>query len=308
MQTNNLSLVPASVILSPNDSVNNLNLLDFSNVGSQISADSMAFKKIQNFSKLNSQYIFSSSNSYFSKFNKINNLYLNESAIDNINPSVSIFRQHNYTSLKTSLNMFSTLVDTTSFKKFFNYTTSLNKESLNDFNVNLGVNNSYQPSRVFNLTNQGILTSILPYNSHFFNKISFYKFLNLTNFTSANEHFFNKNTSSLNNLSVTQPLNSIINFSKVNFKSHDFNALVSPKTELPNLYSKSINSFKVLNLKSNGQSIAAQEKSSRDLNKTNPDLSFQNNANLISKTLFTANNLQNTPSTNSNIYSSTNLG
>jgi hypothetical protein len=145
------------------------------------------------------------------------------------------------------------------------------------------------------------------YNSNFFNKMSFLKFLNTSNFMYSSEHF-NKNSSILNFLPSTSqpPLNYVLNSSKSNFKEYDFNPHTKSKTLLPNLYSQSGDFFKVLNLKSSGQSISTQEKSSRDLNKTNPNLSFQNNYFFTEKMLF--NNTTNTPFFNTSIYNSNNLG
>jgi len=307
MSTNNLSLVPSSVILSPNDSVNNLNLLDFSNIGSHISSDSMAFKKIQNFSKLNSQYIFSSPTNYYSKFNKINSLYINEASIDNINPSVSIFRQHNYTSIKTSLNMFSTLIDNKSFKKFFNYSSNLNDEEIINFNLNSKLNSSYETVKLFNIPSQNILESITLHNNKFFNEIAFFKFLNNFNFTYSNEHFLGRNNILLEFLPSIQKGNSTLNSIKAGFKEHDFNSYLKQSKSLPsNLYPTNGDFFKITSLKSSGQSISTQEKSLRDLNKLNPNLSFQNNFLFFKKNIF--NDTLNKPLFNTLTYDTSNLG
>jgi hypothetical protein len=171
MSTNTLSVAPSAAILSPNDSVNNLNLLDFSNVGRNLATDSTAFKKIQNFSKLNPQFLYTQTGAYYTRFNKINNLYLNEGTLDTINPSVSINRQHNYTSLKTSLNMFTTLVDTTSFKKFFNYTSGTSVTALSP-KTTPSLLNEYTPDNLFTADRQALTSLTQFYAGKFTNYLS----------------------------------------------------------------------------------------------------------------------------------------
>lgn len=183
--SNTLSTTPASTLLSPNDSINNLNLIDFSNIGANTLADSMAFKKIQNFSKLTPQFIHLQSNTYHAKFDKINNLYLNESTLDTINAPVSILRQHNYASLKTSLTTFSTLIDNSSFKKFFKYTTSLDTKN---FQQTLDYNymNAYKFPFMFpNSHRLQQLTSLFSKTS----KLNFKHYLHTNHFTSQTNQF-----------------------------------------------------------------------------------------------------------------------
>jgi hypothetical protein len=113
--------MPASVILSPNDKDSNYSTIDFSNV-SNISSDSDAFKRIQKFSKLTSNSISSDVLSNSSKFKKIHNLYLSTNYVDNNTSSYGTQRQHNFSSLDSTLPSFSTLVDKRSLNKFFDYT------------------------------------------------------------------------------------------------------------------------------------------------------------------------------------------
>jgi hypothetical protein len=65
-------------------------------------------------------------------FTKINNLYLSSNTINHDSYQYGSPRQHNYSSLNSFLPSFSTLVDTKSFKLFFNYSlnTQQKKESV----------------------------------------------------------------------------------------------------------------------------------------------------------------------------------
>jgi heme/copper-type cytochrome/quinol oxidase subunit 2 len=307
MSTNSLSVVPASVVLSPNDSINNLNLLDFSNVGRNISADSTAFKKIQNFSKLNPQFIYTESGSYYSRFNKVNSLYVNESALDNINPAASIYRQHNYTSLKTSLNMFTTLVDTTSFKKFFAYTIDSNSTPGASPRLNPSLPNEYTSANLFSPKFQNLTTLMTLYNQKFINKFSFNQLSLFNENTSLKDHFISPSNSLLAYLPSTQPLSAFVNNDNLSFKNHDFTPNTHSLESLsPEIASNQGTSFKTLNLKSGGQSVTTQEKSLRELVKSNPVSPYQNTAFATKKTLFQASD--NLPFQSQNLFSIATLG
>jgi hypothetical protein len=92
----------------------------------------------------------------------------------------------------------------------------------------------------------------------------------------------------------------------INSKEYDLNSYTQPKSSSPYLYSKEGDFFKTINAKSSGQSISTQEKNLRDLNKSNPNLSFQNNFYFFKKIIF--NNNLNNPLLNSMVYNNTNLG
>merc|ERR1712046_90450 len=112
---------PANLILSPNDSNSHLNNINFSNVGSNISKDSEAFKKIQKFSKLSSSNVSLDTINYNNSFKNLDNLYLNQSTLNNNSYSYNSFRQHNFSSSSSFLSSFSSLVDQKSFSNFFSY-------------------------------------------------------------------------------------------------------------------------------------------------------------------------------------------
>lgn len=103
--------------------------INFSTVGSNISKDSEAFSKIQRVSKISSNNITRDSINNNLIFKKINNLYLNNLNIGTDSLSYGTNRQHLFSSLKTSLPSFTTLVDKKSFNKFFKYTLNVSNGS-----------------------------------------------------------------------------------------------------------------------------------------------------------------------------------
>jgi hypothetical protein len=98
-----------------------LNNIDFSHVGNSISKDTSAFKKIQTVSKLSNNAIGVDTATNNSLFRKVNNLYVNNNALDNNSYYYGTSRQHNLTSSSSTLPSYSTLMDKKSFNKFFNY-------------------------------------------------------------------------------------------------------------------------------------------------------------------------------------------
>jgi hypothetical protein len=117
---------PAYTILSPNNSNSSINSIDFSSIGNSISSDTNAFSKIHRLSKISSNNIATNFTNDNLIFSKINNLYLSNNTINQDTYQYGSTRQHNYSSLNSFLPSFSTLVDTKSFKKFFDY--SLNTQ------------------------------------------------------------------------------------------------------------------------------------------------------------------------------------
>ena len=284
MNTNSLSVSPSSAILSPNDSANNLNLVDFSNIGRNISADSTAFKKIQNFSKLNPQFLYTQPGAYYSRFNKLNQLYATESSLDTLNPSVSIYRQHNYTSLKTSLNMFTTLIDTSSFKKFFKYAVTADASSQLKPSLNPSLPNAYKVENLYSANSPNLMNLLSLYTNKTLNPLSLSYVSNFNQNISIDDHFTSNSNSGALSLPSTRPFlapDSALNSN--NGLNHDFayeNSMTStPLT--PFTEAGASTSFKILNLKSGGQSITTQEKSLREIVKSNPSNTFQNTTNIL---------------------------
>ena len=117
-----LTSTPAHLLLSPNDNTKVLNFMNFNDIGSSTVKDTTAFKKIQYFSKTNPQSLFTNTSDFSLKYQKIANLYLNDS-LPNNTPSYGTFRQHNYSSLSATTNSFNSLLDSRSLNKFLEYNT-----------------------------------------------------------------------------------------------------------------------------------------------------------------------------------------
>jgi hypothetical protein len=118
--------------LSPNDKLNNLNSIDFSNVGNSVAKDSNAFKKIQRFSKITTNNITQDSLSESQVFTKINNLYNNTNTLDNKTYSYGTIRQHNHASVDSFLPSFLTMVDKKGLDKFCEYSLNITKNKISE--------------------------------------------------------------------------------------------------------------------------------------------------------------------------------
>ena len=115
-----LTSTPAHLLLSPSDNSKVVNFMNFNDIGSSTVKDSTAFKKIQYFSKTNPQSLFSNVSDFNLKYQKIANLYLNDT-LPNNTPSYGTFRQHNYSSISSTTNSFNSLLDASSLNKFMEY-------------------------------------------------------------------------------------------------------------------------------------------------------------------------------------------
>jgi hypothetical protein len=182
---------PGSLVLMPNDAFSSLNNINFSNVATNISKDSEAFKKIQKFSKINSNNVSSDVLNNNSSFKRLNNLYLNQSFINNNSYAYGTKRQHNFVSPNSFLFSFSTLLDKNSFLKFFNY--SLNVAGQGESNF---FSKTTPYSTIFNQGGeQNNKVTGLSKHFHFFNyNYNNFNFLDLNKFNSNSEINYNKNT------------------------------------------------------------------------------------------------------------------
>jgi hypothetical protein len=124
---------PIHLVLSPSNSEGTLNNIDFSHVGNVISKDTNAFKKIQTVSKLSNKALVTDTADNNALFRKINNLYINNSSLDNNSYYYGTPRQHNLTSSSSTLPSNSSLMDKKSFNKFFDYTSNTNKLTNNQY-------------------------------------------------------------------------------------------------------------------------------------------------------------------------------
>jgi hypothetical protein len=104
-----------------------LSNIDFAHIGNSVSKDTSAFKKIQNTTKLANNHVELDTASNNTLFRKINNLYTTNSMLNNNSYYYGSSRQHNFSSSSSILPTSTTLVDTTSFKNFSQY--SLGEQS-----------------------------------------------------------------------------------------------------------------------------------------------------------------------------------
>lgn len=130
-------------------------MIDFSNVGTSVSKDSSAFKKIQKFSKITNNNLTRDVSNNMNSLKKIDNLYLNTNTVANNSYHYGNSNQNAYSSLKTVLPYSTTLLDNKSLHKFFEY-------SLNQDSTRLG---GLGNSKNFGSKNSNLSTSIL-HNIH----------------------------------------------------------------------------------------------------------------------------------------------
>jgi len=170
-------------LLSPNDRLNTLNIIDFSTVGNSVSKDSSAFKKIQKFSKVTTNNITQEVINDSQVFSKINNLYNDVNTINNSSYSYGTNRQHNHASLNSFLPSFTTMVDKKGLDKFCEYSLnttknySLEKSLTRLLNFTHLHNNNFERKSEVNgsssLTIQSLLTKFSSNHNHldsFFSK------------------------------------------------------------------------------------------------------------------------------------------
>jgi len=139
-----LTSTPTSALLAPNDNTKILNFINFNTIGSTTINNSNAFKKIQSFSKTTPQDLFSVSSDFVLKYNKLNNLYLND-----LDGQDSLFygtkRQHNYSSKQSIIGNSISQLDNKSVSKLLDYnynfittnTTNTTNNLVSDIMVNV---------------------------------------------------------------------------------------------------------------------------------------------------------------------------
>jgi hypothetical protein len=160
--------------------------MNLDNVGISTVKDSTAFKKIQFFSKTNPTNLFNVKSDFQNSFNKLNNLFISDLDL-NQSYTYGIDRQHNYTTLSSSLPMSTTLMDPSSVNKFFSYNlgntfkSSTNDLSLNRFEYDTSIKTSSDtPESLINTYDK-----ILPQRLKTTNTTDFSIFLKVPNLTSV---------------------------------------------------------------------------------------------------------------------------
>ena len=281
--------VPAYVILSPNNTDSSLNNINFADVGVSVSKDSDAFKKIQKFSKLTTNNINSDIVNNNNVFKKLNNLYLTEGTLNTNSHAYGTKRQHNFSSLDSTLPAFSTLVDKKSFNQFFTYSLNLENQkkdvllNITPYDVNY---NSYLDSpRKFNTTYSRLVEGLLNNSNVFFTQ--WYKnYLNNFNLNNCTDSKKDKNFL----LSFFKDNSTKKKFIKTHYSGNLVDELVTNNNTsffTWNLFNESRN-YRFKDIKSNNlqflspdknyRSVANSEYSStnRDLGLLNSNVAMQN--------------------------------
>jgi heme/copper-type cytochrome/quinol oxidase subunit 2 len=264
---------PADLILSPNDKNSNLSTVNFYNVGSNISSDSDAFKKIQKFSKLSSNSVSADMLNNSSKFKKIHNLYISGSYVENNTANYGTQRQHNFSSLDSTLPAFSTLVDKRSFNKFFDYTTSVATNDQQDKVIAKVLpfktihNSNIEPAPSINpgvLSTFGALGSL--YN---------YQDVNFTKWLFENNNNYNLNSTTDGKSDSNPPLSlTRLNANKKILKSGDYNLL-----SINDLGTSTNSSFFTWNLFNESKNYRFKDLKSTNLGFLSPDKNTRYTAN-----------------------------
>jgi hypothetical protein len=119
-------------LLSPNNNFNILNFINIKDIGGNTLYESNAFTTIKSHSKIPTSKMLSDESDFTFRYNKIKDLYLNESYTQDTTTYVTN-RQHDVTSLNTLPSKYSQ-IDTKGFNKFLEY--NLNKPSTFPSNLN----------------------------------------------------------------------------------------------------------------------------------------------------------------------------
>jgi hypothetical protein len=154
--------------------------MNLDNIGVSTVKDSTAFKKIQFFSKTNPTNLFNIKSDFENSFNKLNTYYRTDLDL-NESYTYGMDRQHNYTSLSSTLPMFSTLLDQGSVTKCIDYNFNTNPSN----KTLLGSNRlNYDSVQKSDSSLENIISNynkLLPLKLTSLNQFDFSTFLNLPN-------------------------------------------------------------------------------------------------------------------------------
>jgi hypothetical protein len=291
---NNSTSIPAHLLLLPNDNSNMLNFMNFDELGLSTVKDSSAFKKIQFFSKTNTESIFNIKSDFESNYYRLSSLYNTDlKLMSSLNYGIS--RQHNYNSLMSTNRLPANALDKGSVDKFFDY--NLNTErptnSIDDssYVATYKRDNSTLPKSANNLSI--ILGTNVTGNHQTFNTGSSYPTLN---------SFIGLETDSkqvANTLRYAD--NSVLKKKKLLYKEW-LNTSLSTKTDLNTLNpllrfsSKLFNKeglSKFKNLKSDDLQLLSSERNPRLLGNYNSNIHTSNFTKYDNNLTSTTSNLQN---------------
>lgn len=152
--------------------------MNLDDIGVSTVKDSTAFKKIQFFSKIDPSSLFNTRSDFQHTFNKLGGYYNNDTDL-NYSYSYGMDRQHNYTSLSSTLPLFSTLLDSRSVDKFLSYNFSnISGRGSKQPNNNLSINRlSYGDGSSQHNSTSNNYTNLLPDNLKKSSDLDFQLFL-----------------------------------------------------------------------------------------------------------------------------------
>jgi hypothetical protein len=280
--------------------------MNLDNIGVSTVKDSTAFKKIQFFSKTNPTNLFSVKSDFQNSFNKVNSFYKNDLDLNN-SYTYGMDRQHNYTSLNSTLPMFSTLIDNNSIDKFFSYNLNTKNNNIGSTSLNrlaYNTNNSELESTITNFN------KLLPLYFKRLNGLDFSVFLNLPNTFSVlsaendSKQYSNPLKYSLNLKHKKKTIQNFDNLLNTYVNNEDTLTSLNPSSNFSSTNYNTESNLKFKDFKSSNAQFLGSERTVRLLNNLNSN-SFKWNS-LASPNLTTSlsNNLTQYGNTQNLLYSS----
>lgn len=262
-----LTSTPAHLLLSPSDNSKVVNFMNFNDIGSSTVKDSTAFKKIQYFSKTNPQSLFTNVSDFNLKYQKIANLYLNDT-LPNNSPSYGTFRQHNYSSMLSTTNSFNSLLDSNSLNKFMEYNLETpNKSKSTTLGYNLGtssrenvLNTNSNTLRLLNLTDKNSMSAN-------------YSLQKLVNYPTTTSLFSAETDSKQLNNSFKYLLNN--KWTKKTFVGNNLGDSDSTQTFSAKFFNEDL-SYRFKDLKSSNQQLLTSDRNTRLINGLAPSKTLLN--------------------------------
>jgi hypothetical protein len=245
--------------------------MNLDNIGVSTVKDSTAFKKIQFFSKTNPTNLFSVKSDFQNSFNKVNSFYKNDLDLNN-SYTYGMDRQHNYTSLNSTLPMFSTLIDNNSIDKFFSYNLNTKNKNIDSTSLNrlsYNTNNSELESTITNFN------KLLPLNFKRLNGLDFSVFLNLPNTFSVlsaendSKQYSNPLKYSLNLKHKKKTIQNFDNLLNTYVNNEDTLTSLNPSSNFSSTNYNTENNLKFKDFKSSNAQFLGSERTVRLLNNLN---------------------------------------
>jgi len=245
--------------------------MNLDSIGVSTVKDSTAFKKIQFFSKTNPTNLFNVKSDFQNSFTKLNSLYLTDLDL-NQSYTYGMDRQHAYTSLASSLPMSTTLMDSTSVNKFFEYNLGIDFSkkqdslNLNRFDYDNSLRNDSSTEVLVNNFNSSLKDSLA---------VDFSLFLKMPN-TNAVLGAENDSKQYANNfkflLNFKHKKKSISNFNQL-LTDSPLNDSIVKSTDVTNNFANNLfnteNTLKFKDFKSNNAQFLGSERTVRLLNNLN---------------------------------------